>query len=83
MQGSSSPEAISLAATLLAYHGATATMEPNPEWVAKLDGASDKFRELGRKAAATAGSVGRAPAGVTTEDPSGTGPALEGDAATA
>jgi len=27
-------------------------MTPNAEWVAKLDGASDKFRELGRKAAA-------------------------------
>ncbi|MDT3681460.1 MAG: hypothetical protein ROY82_03130 [Truepera sp.] len=77
-------DAISLAATLLAYHGATATMEPNPEWVAKLDGASDKFRELGRKAAAAVGSVGRAPAEVEAEeDQRDAGPALEGDAATA
>ncbi len=45
-------DAISLAATLLAYHRTTAGMEPNAEWVAKLDAASDKFRELGRKAAA-------------------------------
>ncbi len=73
-------DAISLAATLLAYHDATSTMEPNPEWVAKLDAASDKFRELGRKAAASVGSVGRAPAEVVTDDPA---PALEGDAATA
>lgn len=45
-------DAVSLAATLLAYHRATEDMEPNAEWVAKLEGASDKFRELGRKAAA-------------------------------
>ena len=45
-------DAISLAATLLAFHRSTAGMTPNAEWVAKLDGASDKFRELGRKAAA-------------------------------
>lgn len=44
-------DAVSLAATLLAYHRTTAGMAPNAEWVAKLDGASDKFRELGRKAA--------------------------------
>lgn len=43
-------DAVSLAATLLAYHRTTADMEPNPEWVAKLDSASDKFRELGKKA---------------------------------
>lgn len=43
-------DAVSLAATLLAYHRATAGMEPNQEWVSKLDAASEKFRELGRKA---------------------------------
>ncbi|HET8985979.1 MAG TPA: hypothetical protein VFN03_09490, partial [Trueperaceae bacterium] len=43
-------DAIALAATLLAYHRATAGLEPDPAWVAKLDAASDKFRELGRKA---------------------------------
>ena len=43
-------DAIALAATLLAYHRTTAGMEPDPAWVAKLDGASDKFRELGQKA---------------------------------
>ncbi len=45
-------DAVALAATLLAYHRATEGVEPNQEWVAKLDGASEKFRELGRKAAA-------------------------------
>lgn len=53
-------DAISLAATLLAYHRSTADMEPNAEWVAKLEGASDKFRELGRKAAASFGGKGKA-----------------------
>lgn len=58
-------DAVSLAATLLAYHRATEDMEPNAEWVAKLEGASDKFRELGRKAAAavtTAAAAAPAPA---------------------
>ena len=49
-------DAVSLAATLLAYHRATEGVEPNAEWVAKLEGASDKFRELGRKAAASFGA---------------------------
>jgi outer membrane biosynthesis protein TonB len=39
-----------MAATLLAYHRSTAGMEPDPEWKAKLEGASTKFQELGRKA---------------------------------
>lgn len=43
-------DAIALAATLLAYHRATDGLEPDPAWVAKLDSASDTFRELGRKA---------------------------------
>lgn len=49
-------DAISLAAVLLAYHRSTEGVEPNPEWTAKLEGASDKFRELGQKAA---GAFGR------------------------
>jgi hypothetical protein len=43
-------DAWSLAATLLAYHRTTADMTPDPEWVARLEGMSDKFKELGRKA---------------------------------
>ena len=39
-----------MAATLLAYHRSTVGMEPDPEWKAKLEGASTKFQELGRKA---------------------------------
>lgn len=44
-------DAFAMAATLLAYHRTTASMEPDPEWVSKIEGVSDKFRELGRKAA--------------------------------
>ena len=44
-------DAYALAATLIAYHRTTEGLTPNPEWQAKLEGASDKFRELGRKAA--------------------------------
>jgi hypothetical protein len=43
-------DAWSLAATLLAYHRTTVDMTPDPEWVARLEGMSDKFQELGRKA---------------------------------
>ena len=43
-------DAWSLAATLLAYHRTTLEMTPDPEWVARLEGMSDKFKELGRKA---------------------------------
>lgn len=44
-------DAFSLAATLVAYHRTTENLEPDPAWVAKLEGMSDKFAELGRKAA--------------------------------
>lgn len=43
-------DAWSLAATLLAYHRTTLEMTPDPEWVARLEGMSDQFQELGRKA---------------------------------
>lgn len=65
-------DAVSLAATLLAFHRTTDGMEPNPEWVAKLDGASDKFRELGKKAmsavAPGAAQVGPDDSGVAGAD---------------
>lgn len=54
-------DAVSLAATLLAFHRTTANMAPNAEWVARLEGASDKFRELGRKAASFAAPAAGAP----------------------
>ncbi len=47
-------DAYALAATLIAYHRATAELEPDPEWTAKLEGVSAKFKDLGRKAAEAA-----------------------------
>jgi hypothetical protein len=43
-------DAFALAATLLAYHRAIEGVEPNPEWKERLEGVSDKFRELEDKA---------------------------------
>ncbi len=43
-------DAFSLAATLIAYHRSTEGLEVNAEWTSKLEGVSDKFRELGIKA---------------------------------
>lgn len=54
-------DAVALAATLIAYHRATEGLEPDPAWVAKLDGASERFRELGRKAAEAVRVPGGAP----------------------
>ena len=75
-------DAVSLAATLLAYHRSTEGMEPNAEWVAKLDSASDKFRELGRKAAAGFGGKSTA-AEAQADAASPAGAAGEGGAAPA
>jgi len=44
-------DAFSLAATLIAYHRSTESLEPNAEWKAKLENLSPKFQELGKKAA--------------------------------
>jgi hypothetical protein len=71
-------DAVSLAATLLAYHRSTEGLEPNAEWVAKLDGASDKFRELGRKAATAFG--GGSAATDAQADASGAAASAEGGA---
>ena|GEM_PF-679191 len=71
-------DAWSLAATLLAYHRTTLEMEPDPEWVARLEGMSDKFKELGRKAKeAVETRTGRdaeaEPAGAAPAEEAGTG----------
>lgn len=39
-----------LAATLIAYHRETAEMTPSAEWQGRLEGVSDKFRDLGQRA---------------------------------
>jgi hypothetical protein len=55
-------DSFSLAATLIAYHRSTAGMVPDAEWTAKLDSMSDKFRELGQKAAQAVRPASQAPA---------------------
>jgi hypothetical protein len=44
-------EPFAIACLLQAFHKVTDGQEPNPDWVAKLEGVSDKFRSLGEKAA--------------------------------
>ncbi len=55
-------EPFAIACLLQAYFKVTEGQEPDPEWVAKLDGVSAKFRKLGQKAAAWAGGGSRADA---------------------
>ena len=43
-------DAYALAAILPAYHRSTEGMEPDPEWQARLEQASDEFKELKQKA---------------------------------
>lgn len=61
-------DSFSLAATLIAYHRSTDGMVPDPAWTARLDSASDKFRELGQKAAQAVRPA--APAASTPSSPS-------------
>ena len=81
-------DAWSLAATLLAYHRTTHDMTPDPEWVARLEGMSDKFKELGRKAKeavatpTSTGTSGEAPPAATAS-PSAPAPTDAQDAALA
>jgi hypothetical protein len=62
-------DAFALAATLIAYHRSTAGMTPNEEWRAKLEGASDKFKELGRKAVESVKAPGVGAQVDTTPEP--------------
>ena len=47
-------DAFAMATTLIAYHRATAQLEPNAEWVARLEGMSKQFQTLTQKARAHA-----------------------------
>ncbi len=51
-----------MAALLQVYDRITAGQTPNPEWIAKLDGMSAKFRELTQKASAGATTSPQMPA---------------------
>ncbi|MDW8478586.1 MAG: hypothetical protein RML12_00210 [Xanthomonadales bacterium] len=55
-------EPIAMTAMFQVFFRVTAGQTPNPEWVAKLERASEKFRELGQRAAAAAGLGGGRPA---------------------
>ncbi len=59
-------DAFSLAATLIAYHRATEGLAVDEEWKAKIAGVSNKFQELGRKAAE---AVRAAPGGAESHRP--------------
>jgi hypothetical protein len=48
-------EPFAVACMLQAYFKVTAGQTPHPEWEAKLDSASDKFKALGQRAGAWAG----------------------------
>ena len=43
-------DAFSLASTLIAYHRSTESLQPDPEWQARLEQGSKKFTELRQKA---------------------------------
>ena len=58
-----------LASVLQVYYRVTEGQKPNPEWEAKLDKVSDKFRELGSKAAGWV-TGGRAKAAAAEPEPS-------------
>lgn len=73
-------DAFSLAATLLAFHRSTEGMTPDPEWVARLENASEQFRELAGRAARHVGGRAAAPAGAPDMGPEASA-GLPGDAA--
>jgi hypothetical protein len=49
-------EPFAIACLLQVFFKVTEGQEPNPDWRRKLDGATDKFRQLGERALAWAGS---------------------------
>lgn len=55
-------DTFALATTLAAFHEETKAMEPSKEWNQRLSSASDKFRELSRKAGEKMGLKPQAPA---------------------
>ena len=59
-------EPFAIACLLQAFFKVTEGQDPNPEWQQKLEGASDKFRDIGEKALSWA-TRGRAGAGASPE----------------
>jgi hypothetical protein len=63
-------EPFAIACLLQAFFKVTEGQTPNPEWEAKLDGASKKFKTLGERAVNWAGGGHSKPAPETPETPS-------------
>ncbi|WP_221181461.1 hypothetical protein [Histidinibacterium lentulum] len=62
-------EPFAIACMLQAFFKVTEGQAPNPEWVAKLDSTSDKFRKLGERAMGWATGDRAAPAASVSPDP--------------
>lgn len=60
---------LAMACLLQAYFRVTEGQQPNPEWVQKLEGASEKFREMGEKARQWLPGTGASSAAATPVTP--------------
>ena len=60
-------EPFAIACLLQAFFKVTEGQEPNPEWVTKLEGVSDKFVKLGQKAGSWVGIKSKAPDGAAQQ----------------
>ncbi|MBZ0301545.1 MAG: hypothetical protein K8J31_17495 [Anaerolineae bacterium] len=69
-------DSFAMAAIIAAYHRETAGLTPNPEMTAKLDGVSDKFRELTKRAQEEVGRFTQPP---QTPAPGGDVPPVQPD----
>jgi hypothetical protein len=56
-------EPFAVACLIQAFFAVTAGQAPDPEWAARIEGVSDRFRDLGRRAAAAAAAETPAPTG--------------------
>lgn len=68
-------DAFAMTAMIAAYQRETADMKPDPEMTAKLNQASDKFRELAQRAQEAVTGAGRAP----QQQPQVSAPSAPGD----
>lgn len=69
-------EPFALAYTIVTFHRETEGVEPDPEWKARIEGMSDKFRELTQKAREYAGGRPEGVAGAPgSAPPAGEAPA--------
>jgi len=64
-------DAFAMVAIIDAYHRETAEMEPSPEMTSRLQGVSDQFRDLQRRAAEAVGGGGGSSSGPSPADAPG------------